>query len=91
MTTAAARVKANSRNSEPIRPGIRPIGAKTAATVAVVATMAKPISRDPMKAASTGCRPSRMCRWTFSTSTMASSTTSPTASTMASKEKVFRL
>ena len=45
---------------------------------------AKPISRAPSKEASSGGSPSSMRRWMFSISTMASSTTMPMASTMAS-------
>ena len=52
---------------------------------------AKPISRLPTNDAVIGERPRTMWRCTFSTSTIASSTTRPTASTMASSENVFRL
>ena len=38
----------------------------------------------PLMAASKGLNPSSMCRWMFSTTTIASSTTRPIASTMAS-------
>ena len=51
----------------------------------VMAMMGPTSSRAPTSAASTGFIPSRTCRSTFSTTTMASSTTRPTESTMASR------
>jgi hypothetical protein len=54
-----------------------------------MATTAKPISRMPRKAARTGVMPSSMCRWMFSSTTMASSTTRPIASTKASRVSVL--
>ena len=50
----------------------------------VMAMTGPPSSRAPFRLASSGDIPSSMCRWMFSTTTMASSTTSPIASTMAS-------
>ena len=81
----AARVMANSRKSLPVLPGMKARGTNTAMRVAVVAMTAKPISRAPSKEASSGGSPSSMRRCTFSISTMASSTTMPMASTMASR------
>ena len=46
-------------------------------------------SRAPSSEASNGDLPSCMCRSTFSTTTMASSTTRPTASTIASRVSRF--
>ncbi len=83
--TAPARVRANSRNSAPVRPPIRPMGVYTAARVMVMAITGPATSRAPISAAATGDLPSSMWRWTFSTTTMASSTTSPMASTIASR------
>ncbi|MCY1352082.1 hypothetical protein D9M71_157730 [compost metagenome] len=84
MITAPARVKANSLNSAPVRPLRKPIGAYTAARVMVMVTTGTAISRAPSMAASNGVLPSSMWRWMFSTTTMASSTTRPMASTIAS-------
>ena len=81
---AAASVMANSRNSLPVLPVMKASGTNTAIRVAVVAMTAKPISRAPSKDASRGGSPSSMRRCTFSISTIASSTTMPMASTIAS-------
>ena len=83
--TAPASVKANSRNSAPVSPDTKPIGAYTAASVIVMEMTGTAISRAPVSAASNGCMPSSMWRWMFSTTTMASSTTRPIASTSASR------
>ena len=82
--TAPASVKANSRNSEPVRPPRKPIGAYTAASVMVIEITGPTISRAPFNEAWTGGMPSSRWRWMFSTTTMASSTTRPIASTIAS-------
>ena len=55
----------------------------------VIAMMGPTSSRAPAMAASKAVLPSRMFRSTFSTTTMASSTTRPTASTMASSVSRF--
>ena len=81
---AAASWMANSRNRRPVLPVMKARGTKTAISVAVVAMTAKPISRAPSNEARRGGCPSSMRRCTFSISTMASSTTMPMASTMAS-------
>ena len=53
MTTAPASVKANSRNSEPVSPLVKPIGAYTAASVMRHGDRPAPkISRMPLIAAS---------------------------------------
>ena len=82
--TAPARVNANSRNSAPVSPPWMPMGAYTAARVIVIAMIGPTNSRAASSAAWNGRWPSWMWRSTFSTTTMASSTTRPTASTMAS-------
>ena len=51
--------------------------------------IAKPISLLPLSAASKGGIPSSMCRTMFSSITIASSTTRPMASTMASRVSVL--
>ncbi len=89
MVTAPARVRANSRNSEPVRPPWKAIGVYTAARVMVMAMMGPTSSRAPWRAASRGFAPSRRCRSTFSTTTMASSTTSPTERTIARSVRRF--
>ena len=55
----------------------------------VMATMGPTSSRAATSAAWNGFSPSRMWRSTFSTTTMASSTTRPTESTMASRVSRF--
>ena len=86
--TAPASVSANSANSRPVRPGVNASGANTAASVIVMATTAKPISLTPLSAAWNGVKPSSMWRKMFSSTTIASSTTSPIASTRASSVSV---
>ena len=81
MTTAMAKVKANSRNNTPERPDRNPIGAYTTASVIVMAMMGESSRREEASAASFLDMPSRRFRATFSTTTMASSTTIPMAST----------
>ncbi|MCY1529078.1 hypothetical protein D9M68_642060 [compost metagenome] len=88
-TTAPASASANSANRRPVRPGVKAKGAYTAAKVSVMATMAKPISRAPLIAASNGFMPSSIWRKMFSSTTIASSTTRPMASTMASRVSVL--
>ena len=51
MKTAPARVKANSRKSDPVSPPCSPIGAYTAARVIVIAITGLTNSRAPSKAA----------------------------------------
>ena len=70
---------ANSRNSRPTRPPIRKIGMKTAISDTLMDSTVKPISCAPSSAARPTGRPSSRCRMTFSTTTMASSTTKPVA------------
>ena len=61
-----------------------PTGAYTAASVMVIAMIGPTSSRAASIAARNGRLPAWMCRSTFSTITIASSTTRPTESTMAS-------
>ena len=84
MVTAPASVSANSRKRDPVRPPWKAMGAYTAANVIVIEMIGPTSSRAPFNAASRGFKPSRRCRSTFSTTTMASSTTRPTERTMAS-------
>ena len=91
IVTAPASVNANSRNSDPVSPPCNPIGRYTATSVAVIAMTGPTSSRAPLIAASTRPMPSLMCRSTFSTTTIASSTTRPTESTTASSVRRFTL
>ena len=49
--TEPAKAKANSVNKRPVRPGVKANGAYTATKVRVMATIAKPTSLEPFKAA----------------------------------------
>ena len=82
--TADASVNANSRKSAPVSPPWMPIGAYTAASVIVMATIGPTSSRAASIAAWNVPFPLCRCRSTFSTITIASSTTRPTERTMAS-------
>ena len=84
-STAPARVKANSVNSTPVMPPWKPIGRYTATRVVVMATTGQANSRAPLSAASVGVSPSSIWRWMFSSTMIASSTTMPIASTIASR------
>ena len=61
-STAPASVSANSPKSRPVRPGVKASGANTAASVRVIATTAKLISRTPLMAAWKGSMPSSTWR-----------------------------
>ena len=80
---ATAMVTANSRNTRPTMPPIKSTGMNTAINEKVIDTMVKPISREPLSAASNGRMPPSMWRTMFSSMTMASSTTKPTDSVSA--------
>ena len=87
--TAPASVSANSMNRRPVRPVAKASGANTDASVSVIATTANPISLAPWIAACRRGMPSSMWRKMFSSMTMASSTTRPIASTIASSVSVL--
>ena len=89
ISTAPASENANSVNRLPTRPPMKPMGAYTATSVVVMAMMGSPSSRAPSMAAWKRDLPISMWRCTFSTTTMASSTTRPMASTMASSVSRF--
>ena len=83
--TAPASEKANSVNRAPVRPRWNPIGTYTATSTTVIAMIGPPSSRAAISAASRApWRSVFMWRSTFSTTMMASSTTSPIDSTSAS-------
>jgi len=83
--TAAASATANSRNRRPVLPSRKPTGRNTATSTAVVAITAKATCAVPRLEATSGGSPRSMRRCTFSTTTMASSTTRPIHSTSASR------
>ncbi len=83
IRTATATVSPNSLKRRPTVPCRNATGMKTATSEIVVAMIAKPISLAPSSAPRRRGFPSSMCRYTFSSMTMASSTTSPIASTRA--------
>jgi hypothetical protein len=85
IPTAAATATPNSRNSRPTLPWMKEMGRNTETSTRVVAMTAKPISRLPFTAASSGGSPSSTRRQMFSSTTMASSTTRPIASTRPSR------
>ena len=70
---------------------MKKIGISTATSETEIDTMVKAISRAPLIAASKGAMPSSMWRTMFSSITIASSTTRPTASVMPSSETLSRL
>ncbi len=70
-------------------PPISPAGTKTAIKTSAMAISAPPTSSIVAWAASRGLRPSESFRSMFSTTTMASSTTMPMASTSAKRVRVL--
>ncbi len=85
---AAPIVTANSRKSRPTIPPMKRTGRKTAASEMVIETMVKATSFEPEKVASSRASPFSMWRTTFSSITMASSTTKPTASVSAISDRL---
>ena len=78
---------ANSLKIRPMTPPISSTGMNTATSEIEIEMMVKPISREPLSAASNGPSPSSsICRTMFSSMTIASSTTRPTASVSAISE-----
>ncbi len=83
--TAAASATASSRNRRPVLPSRKPTGRNTATSTAVVAMTANATCAVPRLDATSGGSPRSMRRCTFSTTTMASSTTRPIHNTSASR------
>ncbi len=77
---------ANSWKRPPITPGMKKIGMKTATSETEIDTIVNHISFEPTMAALKGSMPPSMWRTMFSSITMASSTTRPTASVMPSSD-----
>ena len=88
---ATPMVTANSWNSRPMIPLMKRSGMKTAVSDRVMDRMVKPTSAAPSNAALSGGLPISMWRTMFSSITMASSTTKPTASVRAMSERLSRL
>ena len=85
-----AMVSENCLYSSPVVPGKNATGTNTATSTSDVATTAPVTS--PMALEAAACESlcsSPMCRWMFSITTMASSTTSPVASTMPNSVSVL--
>ena len=78
---------ANCLYISPDRPGIKLTGTNTAINTSAIETSAPPISFMVNWVASTGDLPSSRCLFTFSITTIASSTTVATARTIANKVK----
>jgi hypothetical protein len=83
MSAAAAITSANCAYIWPVRPGRKAAGMNTAISTRVMPMMGPNRSRIAAMAASWADRPRSMCSDAPSTTTIASSTTMPIASTMA--------
>ena len=81
---------ANSRKSRPTMPPMKKIGMKTATRDRLMDTTVKATSREPTTAACLGSMPASRWRATFSTTTMASSTTKPVAMVSAMSDRLSR-
>ena len=90
-TIAADSEIANSRNNRPTIPPISRIGMKTAISDTLIESTVKPTSRAPLRAASRGDMPCSMCLDTFSSTTIASSTTKPVAIVSDISDRLLRL
>src|ERR1700722_12439470 len=90
IDTEKAMVSANCRNKMPVVPGKKATGTNTATSTNEVATTAPATSFMAIEAALCGSEiPSVMWRWTFSMTTMASSTTRPVARVRPNKVSVL--
>ena len=72
-------------------PGMKNIGIKTATKETEMEMMVKAISLPPLSEASMGVIPSSMWRTMFSSITIASSTTKPTAKVIPKREMLSKL
>ena len=91
IKTEIPTVTANSRKSRPTIPSIKRIGKNTADRETVIVMTVEPISFAPSRAAAILSLPISMWRVMFSSTTIASSTTKPTASVIAINDRLFRL
>ncbi len=91
ISIATLIVTANWRNSDPETPGMKPTGTNTDSSTSEMAITGPVICRIAFLVASFGDRSgsSAITRSTFSTTTMASSTTMPMPSTSASSDTVL--
>jgi hypothetical protein len=91
ISIATLIVTANCRNSWPEMPGMNAIGTNTESSTSVIAMIGAVICVIAFLVASAGVRSgsSSITRSTFSTTTIASSTRMPIASTIASSEMVL--
>ena len=88
-STDTAIVTANCWYIRPVIPGMKAVGTKTAARMSAIATTGPETSSIALKAASRGESPFSMWCSTASTTTMASSTTRPMASTSPNSDRVL--
>ena len=93
ITIETDTATANCWNSWPLMPGMKATGTNTESSTSVIAMIGAVISPIALLVASFAerCGSSSITRSTFSTTTMASSTTMPIASTSASSETVLAL
>ncbi len=91
IMTAADSVSANSLNSRPTMPPKKISGANTAISDSVIERTVKPTSFAPTIAASRRGMPSSRWRDTFSSTTIASSTTKPVEIVSAISDRLSRL
>ncbi len=88
---ASERVTANSRKMRPTRPPMSRMGRNTAISEALIESTVNPTSRAPLSAAVSVSSPASRWRATFSSTTIASSTTKPVAMVSAISERLSRL
>ena len=88
MMVEAEIVTANWRKNSPEMPEMKADGTNTAQSVSAIEISAPPTSSIVRCAASAGNMPARTLRSTFSTTTIASSTTIPTASTSPNRDRL---
>ena len=89
MTTDTAMVMANCWYMRPAMPPVKATGMNTAHSTSTMAMTGPVTSCMALAVALRGGRPSLMCRSTFSSTTMASSTTMPMASTRPNMVRVL--
>ena len=85
---AKANVRANSRNIWPMAPSMNSIGIKAAIKDSEIENTVNPICFAPSRAACRRVSPCSNWAWMFSTTTIASSTTKPTAMVIAKSDKL---